>query len=234
MGTSTRVYLVGYNVVCCLLWAYLGLLLLIAPEGGLLSPEGLNPKILWTRIAPWLMAAQTLALMECVHSVLGIVRSPFITTCMQVLSRLHMIWILWRLVPEARDTVAIVTTVGAWAAVELIRYPYYAVNTAMAPSSSAPQWLTWLRYSAFVVLYPVGICSEVRCVWVALHALKRSRVLRAYPVPMPNLLNFEIDLYFLYWCLLFIYIPGLIHLYGHMFAQRAKALGGGVTTKKTD
>jgi hypothetical protein len=39
------------------------------------------------------------------------------------------------------------------------RYPYYLLGQL---GVKAPYWLTWLRYSAFIVLYPIGIVAEVR------------------------------------------------------------------------
>ena len=49
--------------------------------------------------------------------------------------------------------------VGSWSVVEIIRYSFYAiglVNKAMIPKS-----LFWLRYSAFIVLYPSGISGAI-------------------------------------------------------------------------
>jgi len=45
----------------------------------------------------------------------------------------------------------------AWATTEVIRYTYFALNQFNA----VPGVLHWLRYSAFLVLYPIGISSEV-------------------------------------------------------------------------
>lgn len=220
MPTFKQLYLVGYNAFCFCLWGYVGFLLLFAPDCGVLSPNGLNTMRLWSLTHPWISAVQTLALMECLHSLLGIVRSPFMTTAMQVLSRLHIIWIIWRLCPPGRETTAFLTTAGAWTAVELIRYPFYAVNSM----TTVPYSLKWLRYSAFIILYPIGISSEVKCIWSSLTYLKEHRAMRSYPFAMPNALNFELDLYATYVLILLAYIPGSVHLYSYMVTQRAKAL----------
>lgn len=42
--------------------------------------------------------------------------------------------------------------------VVMSRYPYYVLGQL---GRSPPYWLMWLRYSAFIVLYPIGIVSEV-------------------------------------------------------------------------
>ena len=54
----------------------------------------------------------------------------------------------------------------AWSVTEVIRYSYFFVNLQ---GCGVPEWLTWLRYNTFYVLYPVGITSE----WVLV--VKASR-----------------------------------------------------------
>jgi very-long-chain (3R)-3-hydroxyacyl-CoA dehydratase len=46
----------------------------------------------------------------------------------------------------------------SWSLVEIPRYAYYAVNL-IAPTS-IPYFLTFLRYSLFMVLYPSGISGK--------------------------------------------------------------------------
>ncbi|CAI7818724.1 unnamed protein product, partial [Closterium sp. NIES-54] len=40
-----------------------------------------------------------------------------------------------------------------WSLSEVIRYPQYAFSLL----GCCPEWLTWLRYTAFIPLYPIGI-----------------------------------------------------------------------------
>lgn len=44
----------------------------------------------------------------------------------------------------------------AWSLAEVIRFSYYLMKTNAT--------LKWLRYTAFVVLYPFGIVGEIRLV----------------------------------------------------------------------
>lgn len=41
-------------------------------------------------------------------------------------------------------------------------YPFYLVSDFSSSSAGPPRWLIWLRYSAFIPLYPWGIASEAR------------------------------------------------------------------------
>lgn len=50
----------------------------------------------------------------------------------------------------------------AWSAADAIRYLYFATKLVGGHQYSN---LTWLRYSAFYILYPVGIASEVGVVY---------------------------------------------------------------------
>ena len=52
----------------------------------------------------------------------------------------------------------------AWSVTEVIRYGYF-VQTLR---SADPGVLSWLRYNGFYVLYPVGITSEMVCIYNAI------------------------------------------------------------------
>lgn len=67
----------------------------------------------------------------------------------------------------------------AWTFSEIVRYPYLMISTA----DSAPAWLTWLRYSAFLVLYPIGFYGEMRCIWDAIPYIREAKI---GVVRMPN------------------------------------------------
>lgn len=53
----------------------------------------------------------------------------------------------------------------AWSAADAARYLYFATRLV---GGHQYQNLTWLRYSAFYVLYPIGIASEVGVVYNAI------------------------------------------------------------------
>merc|ERR1711871_281434 len=110
-----------------------------------------------------LMIFQTGALLEVFHAMFGIVRSNVMTTFMQVMSRIYIVWGVNYLSPDAQKHWGSTMAVAAWSAVEVIRYSYLAANTMGTP----PYWMMWIRYSAFIVLYPVGITGENVCIFAA-------------------------------------------------------------------
>jgi very-long-chain (3R)-3-hydroxyacyl-CoA dehydratase len=87
----------------------------------------------------------------------GIVPAPFFTTAMQVASRLFLMWAVCYPFPELNGSAWYSSMLLAWSTTEVIRYSYFALKQFDA----VPGWLHWLRYSAFLILYPIGISSEV-------------------------------------------------------------------------
>lgn len=87
----------------------------------------------------------------------GVVPAPIFTTVMQVASRLFLMWAVCYPFPHLNASIFYSSMLGAWSVTEVIRYTSYALKQFEA----VPGWLHWLRYSAFLVLYPIGISSEV-------------------------------------------------------------------------
>lgn len=84
---------------------------------------------------------------------------------------------------------------------------------------TVPSYLIWLRYNAFIILYPLGISSECYMIYYAL----------GYALAM-NTTAYTGYAFFLAVCLL-AYIPGSIILFSHMVRQRAKTLKNTKTKK---
>ncbi|KEP63581.1 UNVERIFIED_CONTAM: protein tyrosine phosphatase family protein, ptpla protein [Hammondia hammondi] len=201
-----------------------------------------------------LLFAQSMQVMEVLHAAAGIVRSGVMTTLTQVFSRLQLVLFLFRVVPLTHENAAFCSLITAWCLAELLRYPFFCAQelllcihhqetkkafgddaaTAIVKSKTeAPMILGWLRYSGFTFLYPVGITSEVVCMLSGLSTLQLPRFTH-FPSPMPNALNFEVNLHGLYVLILLTYVPGSFLLYSHMLRQRKRHLyGAGTEEKKT-
>ena len=83
---------------------------------------------------------------------------------MQVASRLVVVWLVVDLFPDATAPSPFYSSMLlAWSTSEVIRYSYFVLNLGYG----VPDFVTWLRYNAFFVLYPVGIGSEMVMVWKA-------------------------------------------------------------------
>lgn len=101
-------------------------------------------------------------------------RAPLATTVLQVGSRFMLVWGIVNTFPSATgSSPAYTTMLLAWSITEIIRYSYFVANLVMG-SSEVPEFLTWLRYNTFFVLYPVGILSECWLVWLAVAPARRE------------------------------------------------------------
>ena len=134
-------------------------------------------------------------------------RSPLLTTAMQVLSRLLLVWPVCTYHPEpTQPSVFYSTMLLAWSVTEVIRYGYFVVNLQ---GGGVPGWLSWLRYNTFYVLYPVGIGSEACLLWKASVDEETGEYWRVG-----------------FWVVLAVYVPGSWVLYRHMIGQRRKVMRG--------
>lgn len=151
----TRAYLFTYNALNLLTW---GTCLVYTAT---LLPTHVStnriPNIFNLTFSPLLLATQSLALLEVVHSLVGLVRAPVMTTAMQVASRLLLVWgIMAQFGGEivgARSTqlgdYAYLGCVAAWGITEVIRYGFFAITLS---GNAVPSWWTWLRYVFFPIM----------------------------------------------------------------------------------
>eukprot|EP01070_Trichotokara_eunicae_P011552 Trichotokara_eunicae@DN7565_c0_g1_i1.p1 len=206
-------YLLAYNATLTTLWLWVGASALGAFGSSASSVE------FWNAVKLPIFVAQTMSVLEILHVMLGLVKSPLGVTATQVLSRLHVVWIVWNVEANARFCFI---TLLAWTIAELIRYPFYFLSQL----DRVPKFLVTLRYSAFLVLYPMGISGEVFSILKALPVMKSDWT--GYPIALPNRLNFQFDLYWCYLLILAFYLPGSPVMYKHMLLQRRKKLGAPV------
>lgn len=230
-------YLVAYNGALFFGWGYvLYLTYKTVLEGG-------GTEEVYKAVEFPLKVSQTAAIMEVVHSMVGLVRSPVGITAMQVASR---IWCLWGIVVAAPGPTIgggipakplamlgplpiqlnLISLLTAWCLSEVIRYGFFALKELLG---EAPYISTWLRYSGFIVLYPIGVSSELTMAWLALPAIKARQL---FSVALPNAWNYGFDYHLVCVLTMLTYLPGLPQLYGYMLAQRKKVLGGGAGAGK--
>eukprot|EP01099_Mayorella_cantabrigiensis_P000600 TRINITY_DN1265_c0_g6_i2.p1 TRINITY_DN1265_c0_g6~~TRINITY_DN1265_c0_g6_i2.p1 ORF type:complete len:118 (+),score=35.63 TRINITY_DN1265_c0_g6_i2:38-391(+) len=86
---------------------------------------------------------------------------------------------------------------------------------------ACPYFLVWMRYTLFLVLYPLGVASEMGLMYVSLPHIKQTGL---WSIRMPNAANMSFDLYTIIILELIIWVPGLYTMYTYMLAQRKKVL----------
>ncbi|KJH41597.1 tyrosine phosphatase-like protein, PTPLA [Dictyocaulus viviparus] len=168
---------------------------------------------------------QTFAILEVVHALLGLVRSPIGTTLMQITSRLVLVWPILYVCATARSSVGVPMLLIAWSVTEVIRYSFYALGLF----DVVLYFLTWVRYSFFIVLYPLGVIGELLTLIGSLPEVAERKHLT---LEMPNPFNMAFSFYWVLIVLAILYIPGFPQLYLYMFAQRKKVLSTDMAKKR--
>ncbi|KAL4073940.1 PTPLA-domain-containing protein [Scleroderma citrinum] len=222
------VYLIGFNAVSAIGWAvvlWLTLSVLASQSGTPIWDSATNDlsRTLLSLVAPWIPPSysaswwvvapvQSLAALEVFHVLFGLVRSPLLTTLLQVTSRLILVWLIVARFPSTHLNPFYTTMVLAWSLTEVLRYTYYTLSLMGA---RVPHALTWLRYTTFYVLYPLGAGSEALVVLSTIPEWKHGQYVK--------------------WGLedwlkagqVLLWIPGLWVMYTHMMQTRRKVLGRG-------
>lgn len=192
-----KTYLILYNFASAVAWS-----VVLGRTVSLLSQSG--PQSVYAGVGEWTKWTQTVAAMEILHSLLGVVRAPLLTTLAQVSSRLLLVWPVVDMFPQLAVQPWYSSMLIAWSVTEVIRYSFFT----MTISGFQPRPLTWLRYTTFYILYPIGISSECALIWKAIEPAGELNTM--YPWALYGILA--------------IYVPGSFMLFTHMMSQRRKIM----------
>ncbi|KAL1230726.1 Alpha-N-acetylglucosaminidase [Trichinella spiralis] len=203
-------YLFLYNTVQFIGWSLIFWKIVI----GLLTGITLNH--VYSVVGCQVEFFQTLALLEIVHSYTGLVRSPTVTTAIQVLSRLFILWPITHCVVEAQSSLGTFLYITAWSISEIVRYSFYALNILAV----TPKFLTWLRYTLFIGLYPLGVAGELLAIFAAMGPIGRRKL---FTLEMPNIFNMSFNFYYSLFFIIPLYVPLFPMLYMYMLKQRKKS-----------
>lgn len=177
---SVQTYLLIYNGLQFAGWLYL-LLQCIHSLAFERASVFAGPTF-WRSKAHILKAFQALALSEPMHVVLGFVKAPVITTMMQIFSRLFIVFAVCDMMESSHGERLLKASNGgnfpiftfivvfSWCVVEAVRYLFYVITLMQM---DVPL-LYWLRYSLFLVLYPVGIFFELFCCFIVVEFLSSN------------------------------------------------------------
>merc|ERR1719491_829588 len=175
MGLTFKdLYLTAFNAVSLVGWTYIQFL--CWRHIFLMDPEVANAKTysLYTvSIAP-VVILQSSQWVELVHTLLKLTKSNLIIQICQLGGRFSclILCLLYAYFNSKRvvSTEAYcneyldfgyVLLLLVWSMAEVIRYPFYICKLL------GVRWtpIEWLRYNAFLVLYPIGFGAEMRCWW---------------------------------------------------------------------
>eukprot|EP00298_Acanthocystis_sp_HF-20_P012849 c20091_g1_i1.p1 GENE.c20091_g1_i1~~c20091_g1_i1.p1 ORF type:complete len:755 (+),score=355.57 c20091_g1_i1:24-2267(+) len=224
-------YLVLYNSVQTAGWGF-ALYQLFNTKFGANKSQNL-----WDATGYYVSFFQFLALLEVVHSFIGVTTAPVFHSLIQIFSRLLLVGIV-STNPTVQNSDSLYVMLFAWCLTEVVRYGYFALK-----QSGFDNYLSkFLRYSLFIVLYPLGVGGEIFTAYGALptiHATLASASLEtadhatALYISIHRLIEKHLVADVSNWISYVIfpsYLFGLPFLYLYMLSQRKKVLGGSNTT----
>jgi len=201
MSGGKEAYLVVYNAGMTILS-----LLSAASVVFTLLNRGLGK--VWEGAGDIFLLSQGLSLLEVANAALGVSRSSPGTAFAQWVGKANVLVGILFLIPELRNTAATAVLFLAWGVSETVRFYYYLLTIVMG--KGVPEQLTYVRYTLFIPLYPIGMLAELRLMWLALGTDALASLGAGY--------------HCFTWGLARVYPLLWLPLYLHMFKQRRKKL----------
>ncbi|ELT88670.1 hypothetical protein CAPTEDRAFT_144144 [Capitella teleta] len=168
-------------------------------------------------VGPQLIICQLTAVLEVIHPLLGWVKTGALMPFLQVGGRNLILFGILMQEPEMQTKGIVWWLFVTWSCVEIVRYPFYMLSTF----KTEWQAVTWLRYSMWIPLYPLGFFCEGFVMMLSLPYFERSG---RWSFALPNELNmsFHFPTFLrIYMCL---FLIGGYLLMKQMYEQRKKKL----------
>lgn len=191
-----RIWLISFNVITLLAWCiFFGYSLF-------------NGLVINQLSLLLLTIAQGLAIFEIMNAALGLAGANWLLTTMQVFSRLLIVfllnWIPFETLAQLNYYSGFAVVAIAWSVTEIVRALYYLTEIEKQPVKA----ITFLRYTFFIGLYPLGVTGE----FMVMYSFWEWRQFEF------NVINIALAAIALSY---FVFFP---KLYGHMWKQRKKKL----------
>ncbi|WJX50290.1 very-long-chain (3R)-3-hydroxyacyl-CoA dehydratase [Trifolium repens] len=158
---------------------------------------------------------QCAAFLEVIHGAIGLVPSGALLPLLQWGGRTHFLLAIVRRIHEVQELPSVFITFLAWSISEVIRYSHYAFSCL----GNCPSWITYIRYTAFIVLYPIGVFpGEMWLMYQALPIINKKNIyadsFSSLPFSYYDFVKVVLVVYPFLW----------FKLYLHLFKQRHSKL----------
>ncbi|XP_074290742.1 uncharacterized protein LOC141617440 [Silene latifolia] len=175
MGGLSNLYLLTYNSAQAIGWAVVFVRIVI----GVLTTNSFNGA--FASSGDLVCLLEKAAFLEVIHGALGIVPSGVLLPLMQWGGKIHYLLAIVRKIDEVQESPSIFVTFFCWSIGEFIRYSYYALNCI----GKCPYWSTFIRYTAFIPIYPAGVAGEMWLMYCALPYIKEKDLYGDFFSAMP-------------------------------------------------
>ncbi|KAM7537301.1 hypothetical protein Aperf_G00000062372 [Anoplocephala perfoliata] len=207
------IYLLVYNIFQ---WAGFIYVFGVLAHGWWVQGNSVKPRA-FDMVADRLIILQLAAFLEIAHVLLGWVKGAPMQTVIQVLGRNLVLLAVLLPHKELQEDTAVFNLFLAWSMIELVRYPYYALRLF----DEEIGLVTYLRYTLWIPLYPIGFMCEGKLIILAMPLLEKSR---KFCIEMPNPANFAFDFPAFLHVYILLMLPGFLILMQRMYSQRRKKM----------
>ncbi|XP_006886713.1 PREDICTED: very-long-chain (3R)-3-hydroxyacyl-[acyl-carrier protein] dehydratase 3 isoform X2 [Elephantulus edwardii] len=169
-------------------------------------------------VADMMYFCQMLAAVETINAAIGVTKSPVMPSLIQLLGRNFILFIIFGTLEEMQNTAVVFFVFYLWSTIEVFRYPFYM----LACIDMDWKVLTWLRYSVWIPLYPLGCLAEAVSVIQSIPVFNetgRFSFTLPYPVKIKVRFSFFLQIYLI---MLFL---GLYINFRHLYKQRRRRYG---------
>lgn len=218
----TKVYLVIYN-----LCQFVGFIYVLAIMGIRYSRDGPDfMKETYAAVGSPLKFIQLLQFLEVMHPLFGYTKSSTLVSFLQVGGRGFVLFFMIDAEPRMQTKPVVFYLFLIWSIIEIVRYPYYITQLLNIEIS----FLTWLRYTLWIPLYPLGfVCEGI----IILRNIPYFEETQKFTVSLPNTYNFALhfpSVMRLY--LLLLLLPGIYTIMSRMNQLRSRKLGKSTIKRK--
>ncbi|XP_014853053.1 PREDICTED: very-long-chain (3R)-3-hydroxyacyl-CoA dehydratase-like [Poecilia mexicana] len=158
---------------------------------------------------------QMMAVLEVANPLLGLVKTGFFPAMIQVAGRNVILFVVFGCLDEMQNKAVVFFVFYLWSSIEIFRYPFYM----LACIGTDWKLLTWLRYSLWIPLYPLGVVAEAVAVIQSLPIFDETRL---FSVPLPSALGHSLSFSYTLQLYLVLMFLGLFINFRHLYKQRQR------------
>uniref|UniRef100_A0A3Q3WMX9 Very-long-chain (3R)-3-hydroxyacyl-CoA dehydratase n=1 Tax=Mola mola TaxID=94237 RepID=A0A3Q3WMX9_MOLML len=158
---------------------------------------------------------QMMAALEVVNPLLGLVKTGFFPAMIQVTGRNVILFVIFGSLEDMQNKPVVFFVFYLWSTIEIFRYPFYML------ACIGTEWklLTWLRYSIWIPLYPLGVVAEAVAVIQSLPIFDETRL---FSLPLPAVLGHSLSFSYTLQIYLVLMFLGLFINFRQLYKQRSR------------
>lgn len=172
----------------------------------------------WVTVGSAMKFCQLLQYLEVMHPLFRYTSGSPIYPFLQVTGRNFVLFCMIDAESRMHTKPVVFVLFAIWASIECIRYPYYFLSLLKTEVYA----LTWLRYTMWIPLYPLGaFCEGI----IVLRNIPYFEETKRFTITLPNTWNFTFCMCtFMRMYIVLALIPGVYYVMRYLARVRAKKL----------